>query len=357
MANKITIIGAGNGGQALAAYCSSVGYDVCLYNRTLSNIQTVAESHLIKLVGQINIVTKIAHITDDIKFACEYSDTILIVTPATAHRQLAMEMYSYVRDGQIILLNPGRTFGSLEFKSLMDRLSKKKVLVGEAQTLVYACRIVMPGVVNIIGIKRRVPVAAPDRAHAKIIVDKLNPIFNCFETGLSVLEIGLDNIGAIFHPAVVLFNAATIERHENFYFYRDMTPQIANFIEQLDDERRRIGKAFGIDLMPVKDWICYAYPDTTGDTLCDRMRNNPAYYDIKAPGTIFTRQLTEDIPTGLLPMRELAVVAGIQTPIIDSIISIVSSLLNVDFIHNGRTLSNLGLDGLSKDEIIARFII
>lgn len=356
MNKRITIIGAGNGGQAFAAYCASIGYDVCLYNRSLSSIYPIYETKEIRLVGQLNYVSKIDLITDDLECACNYSDIILIVTPATAHRQLAIDMSPYVRDNQIILLNPGRTLGSIEFKSYIDKYSDKKPIIGETQTLVYACRLMSPGIVNIIGIKKRVPVASPVHGYADIIVKSLKSVFECFESESSVLEIGLDNIGSIFHPAVVLFNAATIERQESFYFYRDMTPQIADFIERLDNERIEIGKAYGINLMSVKDWICYAYPSTSGDSLCDRMKNNPAYHDIKAPGSIFTRQLTEDIPTGLLPMRELARVAKVETPIINSIISIISTLLNVDFIHDGRTLSNLGLEGLDKKGIISKLV-
>ena len=79
---------------------------------------------------------------------------------------------------------------------------------------------------------------------------------------------------------------------------------------------------------------------------------NPAYHDIKAPGSIFTRQLTEDIPTGLLPMSELGHLAGVETPLMDSIITIVSSLLGFDFRKNGRTLENLGLGDKNKQQVI-----
>ena len=32
---KITVIGAGNGGQAIAGYCAYQGYSVCLYDRSI----------------------------------------------------------------------------------------------------------------------------------------------------------------------------------------------------------------------------------------------------------------------------------------------------------------------------------
>ena len=82
------------------------------------------------------------------------------------------------------------------------------------------------------------------------------------------------------------------------------------------------------------------------------MKNNPAYYDILAPTSIYTRQLMEDIPTGVLPILELGRAAGLDMNLFDSMISICSKLLGIDFRHNGRTLSSLGLNNLSKDEIL-----
>lgn len=349
---KVSIIGAGNGGQAFAGFFAIQGYEVCLYNRTISNINNIEETREIRLTGQINNTGRISYVTDNIAETCEFSDLLFIVTPATSHKQLARQLSPYLRSEHTIILNPGRTFGSLEFERELSKYTSIHVNIGETQTLVYACRVVQPGLVNIIGIKDRVPISCTNNSDIKQILSKIKPIFPCFEKGKSLLEVGFDNIGSIFHPAVVLFNAATIERQESFYFYRDMTPQIASVIEALDQERINIGKSYELNLMPVKDWIVYAYPDTQGEGLCERMKNNPAYHDIKAPGSIFTRQLTEDIPTGLLPMSELGHLAGVETPLMDSIITIVSSLLDFDFRKTGRTLENLGLGDKNKQQVM-----
>ena len=57
------VIGAGNGGLAMAGYLSLIGYKVNLYNRTLANILPLVETSKIKLSGEaegegnLNIVT------------------------------------------------------------------------------------------------------------------------------------------------------------------------------------------------------------------------------------------------------------------------------------------------------------
>ena len=108
---------------------------------------------------------------------------------------------------------------------------------------------------------------------------------------------------------------------------------------------------YGIDLLSVSEWISYAYPGTPGNTLCEKMKNNPAYRDIKSPSTIFTRQLTEDIPTGVLPMLELGRAAGLEMPLMNAMVDMCSALLDMDF-RKGRSLEALGLAGLSIERII-----
>ncbi len=350
---RISIIGGGNGGQAIAAYCASQGYSVCLYNRTIEAIAPFLLSKCIRLCGALELEGKLDIVTQDIHEAVDYSDLILVVTTATAHHEIAELIAPYLNDNHTIVLNPGRTFGVLEFSNVLKELRPSlNCHIAEAQTLIFACRILTPGVVNIIGVKDKVLLAGRNAEETSFVHQLLAPIFPCFIKAKNLIETGLLNVGAIFHPSIVVFNAATIERNENFFFYREMTPQIASCIEALDQERLNVASAFGFNLMPVNDWISYAYPSTKGSTLCERMRNNPAYHDIKAPGSIFTRQLTEDIPTGLLPMSELGRVAGVKTPLMDSFISISSALLNTDFVISGRTLNRLGLDGLSVEQII-----
>lgn len=350
---KIAVIGAGNGGQAIAGYLGLLGYDVSLYDIDASKIEGLQKKGGIELEGRINGFGKVGCITTDIDEAVEGAKIIMVTTVANAHKAVAKSLAPLVEEGQVIILNPGRTCGALVFKqTLIECGCTKRYYLGEAQTLVYACRVVENGVVNVIGIKDEVLLSGLPAADTDYILEKINPIYPCFIKTDNVLRTSLENIGAMFHPCVLLFNAATIERNEVFWFYRDMTEQVAEFIEKFDAERLAVGKAYGIDLLGVKDWIKFAYKDTEGDTLCERMRNNPAYHDIKSPSTIFTRQLTEDIPTGVLPIMQLGKAAGVETPLLKSMVHICEALLNMDLHTNGRSLKNLGLEGMDKESIL-----
>lgn len=351
---KTCIIGTGNGGQAIAGWMAMQGHEVRLYGRNEQTIESLSSRGVITLHGAIEGEGAPSLITTDIHEAVRGANIIMVVTTANAHGSIARQIAGDLVDGQIIILNPGRTGGALEFKRALDASGcKARVHVSEAQTLVYACRLVEDGVVNIIGVKDKVLLSAVPISDTQAVLDLITPTYPCFCAAENVLRTSLENIGAMFHPCVLLFNAATIERHDVFWFYRDMTPEIANFIEEFDRERLAVGKAYGIDLLSVNEWISYAYPATQGTTLCEKMRNNPAYHDIKSPSTIFTRQLTEDIPTGVLPIMELGEAAGVEVPLLRSMVDICSRLLRIDFRKDGRTLETLGLAGKSKEEILS----
>lgn len=350
---SISIIGAGNGGQAFAGHLGALGYPICLYNRNLKKIQRVIDQKGIYLSGKVQGYGEVHHITDNLEEAVKSSPIILITTTADAHRQLAEQMSQYLSEGQIIILSPGRTFGALDFyQGLKDTGFDKKVYIGEAQTLVYACRTINSGMVNIIGMKDKVLFATFPKEDVNYVLSRISPIFPSFVAAQNILETGLENIGAVFHPSIVLFNAAVIERGHEFYFYRDITPKIAEFIIKLDQERLNVGKAYGLDLISAEEWVSYAYNGITGNTLCEKMVNNPAYFDIMSPRKLTSRQLAEDIPTGVLPIVELGRLAGVDVKLFESLLNITEGLLNVDFTANGRTLKRLGLLGLDKHSIL-----
>ena len=350
---KIAVIGAGNGGQSIAGYFALQGYETSLYDIDVQKMNILKQKGGIELTGRIEGFGKIDCITTDIAEAVKGAEIVMVTTVANAHRAVAKSMAPYVEEGQMIILNPGRTCGALVFnQTLQTEGCTKRYYLGEAQTLVYACRVIENGKVNIIGVKDEVFLAGLPASDTEYILSKINPMYPCFVKADNVLRTSLENIGAMFHPCVCLFNAATIERQDEFWFYRDMTEQVARFIEKFDQERLAVGKAYGVDLLSVTEWIKFAYKDTEGDTLCERMKNNPAYHDIKAPGTIFTRQLTEDIPTGVLPIMELGKAAGVEVPLLTSMVNTIEALLDIDLHTNGRSLKNLGLEGKSKDEIL-----
>jgi opine dehydrogenase len=245
----IAIIGAGNGGQAMAGHFSMLGHNVRIFNRTFDKIKHIYQKGEITLTDRLNGRYRIDVVTSDIEKVIEGAEIIMVTTTANAHREIANLIAPFVSDQQIIVLNPGRTLGALEFKLTIQKQTTKKVIIAEAQSLIYACRSISPGVVRVIGIKEKVLISALPNKDTDYVINTLNSIYPCFIKAKNVLHTSLENIGAILHPSIILFNIAAIERKESFYFYQDLTPAVAHFIQIIDNERISIGKAYNIDLL------------------------------------------------------------------------------------------------------------
>lgn len=352
---KVTIIGAGNGGQAIAGHLAIRGYDVVLYCRNLNKNKILIEKGGVRLNGEIDGFGKIRTITDDMSVAVKDADVIMIVTTADAHGQIGMQMLPYLKDDQIVVLNPGRTGGTFELRKIFEQSNiRKNIYIVEAQSLLYACRLIEPGSVQILGVKDRVYYSTYPASDCCKVGSILNELSSSFIPVNNALITSLENIGAIFHPTIVLFNACRIERGEKFYFYNDITSHVCSVLQKVDNERIQIGAAFGLKLISAEEWITFAYEGIEGNNFYSKMKNNPAYYKILSPSTINSRLLTEDIPTGILPMIEFGKVAGLSLPLMNSIYNLSSALLNKEFYSNGRTLKKLGFDNMTVSQILQK---
>jgi opine dehydrogenase len=349
---RIAIIGAGNGGQAMAGHFALLGHEVRLYNRSLQKLGVLAHHRTVHLTEAVQGEVQLALVSDALPVVLHGAELVMVTTTADAHRELALRMAPHLRPGQQVVLNPGRTLGALEFATALRSAGAQGVQVAEAQSLIYACRAEAPGKVRVIGVKDRVMLAAYPSRDTDVVLATLNSIHPCFIKAPHVLATSLENIGAIFHPPVILFNAAAIERGNLFYFYQDMTPAVADFIQALDAERLAVGAAYGQELRSVSEWVSYAYTGIQGDTLLEKMRSNPAYHKIQAPTTLHSRLLLEDVPTGIMPMAELGALAAVPTPLLNSVHHMAQGLLGIDFSTTGRTLHNLGLDGRSVQDLL-----
>lgn len=348
------VLGAGHGGQALAGHLALLGFNVSLYNRTFARIKPIAALGGINVEGEVKGFAKLSLVTSDIKEAIEGREILMVVVPAYAHRPLTETMAPYLEDGQKIVLNPGRTGGALEVRNILKEKSvKKDILVAEAQTFIYASRSENPGQVRIFRIKNAIPVAAIPAYRTIEIIGRLKLALPQFIPGDNVLNTSLDNIGAIFHPALTILNAGRIESTRgNFQYYVEgITPSIALILEEMDKERVSVASALGIRSLTAREWLYIAY-DAVGKTLYEAMQNNDGYKGIMAPPTLDTRYIEEDVPMSLVPIASLGDMLGVPTPTIKSIIHLANVIHKCNYWEKGRTIDKLGLAGLSVKEII-----
>ena len=117
---KFAVLGAGHGGLAMAGHLALMGFEVNLYNRSEERLWGIKATGVIKLDGEIEGDGRVALATTNIEEAIKDVDMIMVVVPANAHAFMAETCAPFLRDGQIVILHPGRTFGALEFKQILE---------------------------------------------------------------------------------------------------------------------------------------------------------------------------------------------------------------------------------------------
>lgn len=359
---RFAVLGAGHGGTAMAGHLSLMGFDVSLYNRSPERLGPVIAAGGIEIISDCDTIptgfAALPVVTNDAKEAIQGRDVLMIVVPASGHAFVAEAIAPHLVDGQVIVLNPGRTGGALEVhRVIKEKNCSADIVVAEAQTFIYASRAVNPAQTKIFRIKNSIPVAALPAHRTPDVVKTLRHAFPQFVPGDNVMKTSLDNIGAIFHPAVTVLNAARIEStNGDFDYYTEgITPAVSLILEAMDKERVAVAEALGFRAMSAREWLYIAY-DAAGRTLHEAMRANRGYDGIKAPKTVYSRYISEDIPMSLVPIASLGRLVGVDTPTIDSVILLGSVLHETDYWSQGRTAESLGLAGKTLKEI-RRFIL
>ena len=360
MTKDFAVVGAGHGGKAMAAHLALMGFSVNLYNRTPEHIEVIKKRGGIELEsteGGPHGFGELALVTSNIGEAIKKVEVIMVVLPSSAHADIAKAIAPHLKSGQIVVLHPGRTCGALEFvKIIRESGCKADVTVAEAETFIYASRSDGPAQARIFRIKEAVPLAALPATRTQQVLDAICEAYPQFIDGVNVLHTGMNNMGAIFHPALTLLNMGWIEAtHGDYQFYIDgVTPSVARMLEVLDRERVTVASALGLRARTALEWLKLAY-NTGGQNLHDAIHNQPGYYGIKAPSTLYHRYLFEDVPMSLVPIASLGMRYGVSVRGMESMIRIASIIHQTDYWRRGRTVEKLGLAEWSVSEL-TRFV-
>lgn len=349
---KFAVLGAGHGGMAMAGHLGIMGFDVKLYNRTEERLWGVKARGGIEIEGEITGFGKIQAASTNIEEIIQDAEIIMVVVPATAHRFMAEQCAPHLKDGQIVVLNPGRTFGALEFRQVLNEKGCcANAIIAETQTFIYASRSVGPAQAKIFRIKNSIPLASIRAHRIPEVLQKVRCAFPQFVAGDNIFKTSLDNIGAVFHPALCILNAGWIEDISEFQFYvQGVTRSVAQVLDRVDAERVAVAEALGIRALTAREWLYLAY-STAGKTLYDAMHANPGYRGIMAPTNLNIRYLSEDVPASLVPISSIGDMFKVPTPTLKALIHLGSIINDCDYWKEGRTVERLGIAGMTLKEL------
>ncbi|HAA25570.1 MAG TPA: NAD/NADP octopine/nopaline dehydrogenase [Ruminiclostridium sp.] len=349
---NICILGAGNGGTAVAAELSLLGHDVTLV-KTSNAMNDENFNYLVEHGGKVKLIeegkmvtAKIKRVTRELSHISE-SEIVIIYIQTSYHEALIKRIKPYLRDGQILLLNPGY----LSTAYVIRHCSDIDITVCEAQSSFLDCRIIEPGTIRIGFRNVRNPLGIYPVKRTEESKRKLNQLGFPFAYVPSVIEAGLHNPNLIVHTVGAIMSIPRIEKTKGDYcmYHEVFTPSVWRILEALDQEKMDVMEKLGCERIPYVEACKYR---NTLDSKRDAKEVFFWYANMptraKGPTTVDSRYISEDVPEGLVLLESLGQKYNVKTGICTALIDIASAALGRDLRSEGRTVERLGEDNLER---------
>lgn len=374
----VAVLGGGACAQTFAAEFTLAGYKVRLYELpelAQGTLGEVLRTHEIELGGaQANFkwfrragVAKVDVVTTEISEALRGAGLVIVAIPAKGHKPFFEKMIPCLKDGQMISIFPDN-FGSLMLRNMMgEKGCNVDVIIGGWSSMPYGVRVMEPGKLDcIIRIREILGDALPSKDGDRFFETlKEIPAFDGtveLKRGDTIIGVGLSNPNPAVHVPGSVLNVGAMEVSEmegtlgipkgKYSMYKHgMSPAVARVQLVFYQEERKIANAMGIEMiefredqffwkggiMGVEYWVPFA------DVILP---------PIVGPNSVEHRYFTEDIPVGTVIRYHLAKKFGVDVPTIESMIQLGSVICKRDFLKEGITLKELGIEDLTKEQII-----
>jgi opine dehydrogenase len=353
---KIAVLGGGNGSFAAAGDFALQGHEVRLWRRDAAQVaeHRAEGSRIVVKDSNGRHEVQLALVTTDIAEAVRDCELVLCPAPAFAQADIAGLLAPHLRDGQVVFLPPA-TFGTMIFaKAAHDAGNRAAVGFAETGTLPWLTRKHGPFEVAITIRARRLPVGVFPLARASDALDVIGRAFpGVIEPCGDALSGALMNAGPIIHPPLIVMNAAPIEHFERWDIHKEGTQRsIRRVTDALDAERIAVREALGYAGPHFPLAHHYASEGEIwmyGRGSHDRLTDSGDWRE----RIVLTehRYMREDLRLGLSLLVSIAELARVATPLAKAFLAIGGAICGDDFMKYGRTLENLGLGGLNRDQL------
>lgn len=352
---KISILGAGNAGCAVAADLTLKGHEVTLIKTSHSmhddNFEYLLNNDgkmVLNEFGEIK-TAYISKVTRDLT-ELKNSEVVIIYIQTNYHEQLIEKISDIIENNQILLINPGYLSTAYVLKHCND----KKVIVAEAESSFIDGRIMEPGYFRVGFRNVRNPIGIYPRERKEEAIRKLDKLDERFVYLDSVVEAAIHNPNLIVHTVGSVMSIPRIEKSKgDFCMYHEAytrdNPSTWNILEALDKEKMSVLKKMGFKELSYVEACKYRNSLNESEDAKEVFLNY-AEMDTRAKGPIKvdSRYISEDVPQGLVMLESLGKTLNVETPIASSLINIASAALDRNLRNEGRTLDKLDKNNIEK---------
>jgi len=353
MSETIAVLGAGNGGCAIAAHLALQGHKVNLYEipELAEGFKPLKEKKETVISGKAeNAVARLNMATTDIGEAVDGVETIIVTVPAFGYRHIAELLAPALSSGQLVAFIPG-AFATID---CLEEMNKRNINVdvtfAEGVTLPYAARLISRSEVNIAGNAILLPVGVFPARKTEPVIKKLQEYYPVITACRDILDVALNNLNPVTHPAPVILSTSVIEGGKDFYLYRDgITDGVKRVMIAMDKERIEVRKACGINTPH------YGYhqfePFDVFEDFFGKGSLVETGYKLKGPLSTKDRYITDDVPYGLVFYSTVGKKVGVGTPVCDAVINLASTINEENYWESSANINKMFVGSWDIDKL------
>lgn len=363
---KVAVCGGGRGGTAIAADLTFMGCSVNLFElpQFKRSIEPLIERGGVELSGDTQSgktgFAKLNKITTDAAEAIRGVKLIFLPVPAFGHQVFFEAIAPHLEAGQNIVVNTGY-WACLRFAPMLKKLGIfDDVTLAEAMILPYASNIVGPAQTHIHRTKKEfIALSAFPAVKTDAILELVQQVYPQHQKVPNVLWTSMGNLNTPIHApftvpiAGMLFDRFTDGHQGGCKFYGEATTPGANLVSAYDRERLAIGKALDVELQTEEELMFRLY-GYKGKDLAEAMRKSE-HADMFTDVKFHHGLILEDLRYFYVSLAQLGEQLGIPTPVTQAIVTVMGVMVGIDYRDGATMLSDIGLAGLNKDQII-RFV-
>lgn len=352
--DNVAILGAGAIGLATAAFLAERGHRPVVWSPRGRSLAGLLPTATLTATGALAGSWEIAR-AETLPAALSGAGTVILALDANGHADVMDALAPLLRPGTTVIIEAAHSLGAAYLSRLLADRGVRLPIVSWSTAIATAHR-TAPLAVDVRTVRPRIDAAVMPGDMRDAGFATCRALFgDRFEPRADALAVALlSNCNPIFHVPVCLLNISRVEHGEAWAPYAQTTPSVGRLMEALDRERIAIGAAFGHGIHSVNEHFHRSFRIPQGTMAEMNAALHATGRGPRGPTDIAHRYFAQDISYGLVFAAEIARATGVAAPLHDATIDLASAAMGRDFRADNRLIPLLGLEGLGRDEVLAR---
>lgn len=334
---KVAILGAGAIAFGNAALLCQNGHEPILWSPSGVSTVDLAQGTPLGVSGAIegSFHPKIATTCES---ALLEAEAVLIAVPGYAHRHILDAAAPNLRNEQTVIFSSQMSMAAQYLADLLSDRGVTAPIVALGTTITTGRRLSLSEV-KVGSVRSRIDAAVVPPEAAETALAVCTALFgDRFERRASLTAATLSNVNPQNHLAIALCNLTRMELGESWEQNQHITPAVARLIEALDLERLAIATAYDVEVRTVQMHFHLSFAVSLGP-LREMVRQlGERGGGANGPASLDTRYVTEDLPYGIAATVKLASLVGVDVPLHQAGLDLMSALYGRDFEQENEIL-------------------